>query len=188
MIEETYLPLTLSVPNITDAEFQEFCEEYPDYFLEYSAEGELIIMPPTDPETGSANASFTSQLWVWNRSTGRGITTDATAGFILPNGARRSPDAAWISRERFQRGRSMCPEFIIELLSPFDRPKKLHLKMLEWMANGVELGWMINPRTQTVTIYRPGVEPEARSKITEIAGEGPVAGFVLDLASVWNPI
>lgn len=188
MVEESYLPITLCVPDLTDAQFQEFCELYPDYFLEYSAEGELIIMPTTDPETGSQNLSLGSQLWNWNRAKGRGIATDATAGFILPDGARRSPDAAWISAERFRRGRSMCPEFIIELLSPFDRPQKLHLKMLEWMANGVELGWMINPRTQTVTIYRPGVEPEVLANVDEVAGEGSVAGFVLDLKSVWNPI
>ena len=94
MVEETYLPLTLYAPGLTDARFQEFCEQYADYRLEYSAEGELTIMPPTDPRTGFRNAQITTQLLNWAMASGTGIVTDSSAGFILPNGARLSPDAA----------------------------------------------------------------------------------------------
>jgi len=183
-VEETYLPVTLNAPGLTDAQFQEFCEQYSDYFLEYTSEGELIIMPPTDPETSSQNAEITTQLRVWSKARRDGKVTDGTGGFTLPNGARRSPDAAWISRVRLGAGR--CPEFIIELLSPFDRPQKAHAKMLEWIANGVELGWLIDPRKRAVTIYRPNRELEVLTGVAEVAGEGPVEGFTLDLPSVWN--
>jgi len=183
-VEETYLPLTLNAPGLTDAQFQAFCEEYSDYFLEYTAEGELIIMPPTDPETSATNAEIARQLGNWAYLRRDGKVTEATGGFKLPNGARRSPDAAWISRARLDARR--CPEFIIELLSPFDRPKRAHAKMLEWVANGVELGWLIDPRKRTVAVYRPDREPEVLTGVEEVAGEGPVEGFTLDLLSVWN--
>jgi Uma2 family endonuclease len=183
-VEEIYLPLTLNAPGLTDAQFQEFCEQYPDHFLEYTSEGELIIMPPTDPDTSSQNAEIGFQLAKWGRQRRDGKVTDATGGFKLPSGARRSPDAAWISRGRLADRR--CPEFIIELLSPFDRPKRAHAKMLEWVSNGVELGWLIDPRKRTVAVYRPNREPEVLTGVAEVAGEGPVEGFTLDLLSVWN--
>jgi Uma2 family endonuclease len=184
-VEEAYLPLTLSIPGITDAQFQELCEQYEHFRLEYTSEGELLVMPPTDPETGIRNAEITSQLRNWARPLGVGGVTDSSAGFVLPTGARRSPDSAWISQARL-RCKPTCPEFIIELMSPTDRRSKLHEKMLEWINAGAELGWLIDPRTRTVSIYRAGAPtPEVRNGITEIAGEGPVAGFVLDLRSIW---
>ena len=143
-------------------------------------------MPPTDDETSARNSEITAQLSNWRRIVKRGRVTDSSGGWVLPSGARLAPDAAWISTER-RRHKPTCPEFVVELLSPFDRRKTIHAKMLEWIANGVELGWMIDPRNKTVAIYRPGHEPEVRTGVSEIAGEGPVAGFVLDLGAVWNP-
>jgi Uma2 family endonuclease len=183
-VEETYLPMTLSAPGLTDAQFHEFCEQYSDFRLEYTAEGELIVMPPTDPETSGRNALLTYQLTGWSLKDGRGRVTDSSGGFTLPNGARRAPDAAWISRARLRA--KQCPEFIIELLSPSDRPGKAHAKMLEWIENGVELGWLIDPQKQSVTVYRPGREPELHIGVSTIAGEGPVEGFMLDLGPVWT--
>ena len=187
MVEEAYLPLTITVPGISDAEFERLCEQYENYRVEYTADAELLVMPPTDDETSSRNNAITAQLWNWARSLGNGRATESSGGFVLPNGARRSPDAGWISPER-RRRKPTCPEFVVELLSPSDRLKTAHAKMLEWIANGAELGWMIDPRDQSVTIYRPGREPEVRIGISEIAGEGPVAGFVLDLKHVWRPL
>ena len=185
-VEETYLPISLSAPGLTDAQFQEFCELYSDYSLEYTAEGDLIIMPPTDPDTSARNAEITIQLGIWSKRRQRdGKVTDSSGGFKLPNGARLSPDAAWISRARLAL--RQCPEFVIELMSPGDRPGRARAKMAEWIANGVELGWLIDPSKRSVTIYRPGGrEPEVRVGATEVAGEGPVEGFTLDLLAVWN--
>ena len=185
MVEESYLPLPLYAPGLTDSRFQEFCEQYADYRLEYSAEGELIIMPPTDPRTGARNARIIEDISHWSRVDGRGIATGSSAGFILPNGARLSPDAAWVSLAQFAQ-RHPLPEFVIELLSPTDRANVTHKKILEWIANGVQLAWMIDPRAQSVTIYRPGQPQVFLSSPTQLKGEGPVEGFVLDLTAIWS--
>ncbi len=184
MVADTYLPVSLSVPGITDEQFQEFCEQYADYRLEYTAEGELLIMPPTDPETSARNAMIVYLLIQWALKNGRGTVTDSSGGFKLPNGARMAPDAAWISRDRFAR-KPICPEFVIELASPSDKLKKVQAKMREWLSNGVELGWLVDPRTQSVTIYRPNREAEVLAGASSVVGEGPIAGFVLDLTAIW---
>jgi len=142
-------------------------------------------MAPTDMGTGARNMIVAEQLSAWSRMKSKGVATDSSTGFVLPSGARRSPDAAWMTRARFGK-RPACPEFVIEILSPSDRRRKIHEKMLEWLANGAELGWMIDPQHQSVTIYRPGQEPETIEGAKTIAGEGPVAGLVVDLQRVWE--
>ena len=183
MVQEAYLPMTLFVPGISDAQFQEFCRQYADFRLEYTGEGELIIMPPTDRRTSLRNAKIGFQLMGWAVSDGDGEVTESSGGFTFPNGARRSPDAAWSSHDTFALGG--CPEFVIELLSPSDRPKVTRAKMREWIENGAELAWMINPATRTVTVFRPGHEPQDHAGLDSIAGEGPVAGFILNLRDIW---
>lgn len=183
-VEETYLPITLSAPGLTDAQFQEFCEIYSDFRLEYSAEGELIIMPPTDPDTSAMNLEIGRQLANWATTRRDGKATESSGGFKLANGARLAPDVAWISKTRLALRKG--PEFVIELRSPADRFNKLRQKMEEWIENGVELAWLIDPSDRSVTIYRPGREPESRTGDAAVAGEGPVDGFTLDLAAVWN--
>ncbi len=124
------------------------------------------------------------------------MASDSSTGFALPNGARRSPDAAWILKSRIAqldaatRGKywHLCPDFAIELQSATDRPRIVKDKMPEWIANGAQLGWLIDPDQRSVTIYRPEGPAETRTRIDSIAGEGPVAGFVLDLSAVWNPL
>ena len=187
LVEEAHLPMTISVPGITDAQFQQLCEQYADCQVEYTSEGELLVMPPTDPKTSWRNLWIASQLMAWAMKSGQGLSTESSAGFHLPDGSRLSPDAAWISRERLSR-RIACPEFVIELLSPTDRPNKTRAKMLEWISNGALLGWMIDPRKRTVTIFRPNQEPEFKTNLAELAGEGPVEGFLLDLKPVWEPL
>ena len=185
-VDDVYMPLTLTAPGITDEQFEELCEQYEDYRVEYSAEGDLLVMPPTDEETGMRNSDINYQLMHWALTHERGKVTDSSTGFRLPNGARRSPDAAWISRGRLGQ-KPHCPDFVIELLSPSDRRTTTHAKMLEWIANGAELAWMIDPKQQSVTIYRPGQERETRTGILQLAGEGPVEGFVLQLERIWRP-
>ncbi|MBM3794402.1 MAG: Uma2 family endonuclease [Acidobacteria bacterium] len=184
-VEETYLPITLSAPGLTDAQFQEFCELYADFSLEYSAEGDLIIMPPTDPDTSAKNMEIGRQLANWridHRRAGR--VTESSGGFKLPDGARLAAEVALISHTRLVTNRS--PEFVIELHSPGDRISKLRHKMTEWIANGVELAWLIDPTDRSVAIYGPGREPETHIGDAAVAGEGPVEGFTLDLAAAWN--
>ncbi len=197
MIRDEYLPASFTAPHMNDAEFEKFCAQYPDYFVEMTAEGELIIMPPNHPLTAARNAEILKQLLVWARADQRGIVTDSSGGFVLPNGARRSPDAAWVSRGRLaQLDRAaldgfwhLCPEFVIELRSRWDCLRVLRAKMREWMENGAELAWMIDPSARTVEIYRSGnEEPEAVREAPSLIATGPVAGFMLDLTRVWDPL
>jgi Uma2 family endonuclease len=196
VIDDAFLPATLTAPPMSDDEFAEFCAEHPDLFFEMTAEGELIVMPPTYSDTGAENFEIAGQLRVWARNDGRGVGCDSSTGFVLPNGARRSPDASWTLKSRIRQlnpaSRSrfwhLCPDFVIELQSSSDRPRKLRDKMREYLANGAQLGWLIDPEHRSVTIYRKDAEPETRTDLDSISGEGPVAGFELDLALVWDPL
>ena len=195
VIDYEFLPATLTAHPMSDEEFAEFCSGHPDLFFEMSADGELIVMAPTYSSTGARNQEIGVQLGVWAKLNGRGIACDSSTGFVLPNGARRSPDASWTLKSRIEQMDAaqresfwhLCPDFVIELKSASDRPRKLHKKMTEYLANGAQVGWLIDPETRSISVYRRDCELEALTGIVSIAGEGPVAGFVLDLAPVWNP-
>ena len=196
LVDETYLPATLTVPPMTDEEFAEFVAEHPDLWFEMSAEGELLIMPPNHSTTGAQNGELSGQLRDWARRDQRGIVGDSSTGVVLPNGARRSPDASWTRKsdirnlpERSRNGYwHLSPAFAIELRSHSDRLRILRAKMREYIENGTELGWLIDPESQTVEIYRPNREPELVVGAERIEGEGPVEGFVLELRTVWDPL
>ncbi len=194
-VDEANFPVKLTSGPMSDEEFLEFCADYPDYFVEMTAEGEIIIMPPNNPKAGARNTEIERQLANWAIEHGRGVATNAVTCFVLPDGSRLAPDAAWTSNEQFssfsERQLSgawhLCPDFVIEMRSPTDRLRTLRAKMQEWIDNGAQLAWLIDPDREAVEIYRPGQEPEIRTGIASIAGEGPVEGFVLDLRRVWNP-
>jgi Uma2 family endonuclease len=178
---------------MTDDEFVAFCQQYEDCFVECTAEGEIIIMPPNYSRTGKHNLTLGAQLWMWAKKDGHGEAYDSSAGFRLANGARRSPDASWtrkdrgaaLPKEQQKRFYYLCPDFVIELRSSTDRIRRLKAKMEEYIANGAELGWLIDPEERNVWIYRPGRAAECVANPERISGEGPVAGFVLELADVW---
>jgi Uma2 family endonuclease len=178
---------------MNDEEFAEFCSEHPDLFFEMTAEGELIVMPPTFSLTSFRNQEIARQFASWAVQDGRGISGDSSGGFVLPNGARRSPDVSWILKADIaglapKSYLHLCPAFVIELRSDSDRLRTLREKMCEWVGNGAQLAWLIDPDTRTVEVYRPRQEPEILSNIDSVAGTGPVSGFVLDLRTVWNPL
>jgi Uma2 family endonuclease len=153
-------------------------------------------MPQTYTLTGTWNNQISRQLGNWAETDDKGIAFDSSTGWVLPNGTRRSPDAAWIRKQRiqtlhpaaFSRYWPICPDFVIELRSQSDRIRALREKMAEWLANGASLGWLIDPESRTVEIYRPSVAPEPCEQPSAVAGEGPVEGFLLNLARVWNPL
>lgn len=196
VLKEDNLPATLTVPPMSDEEFAAFCAEHPDLFFEMTSEGDLVVMPPTRSLTGARNMRISSRLDVWAEQDGRGVATDSSTGFVLPNGARRSPDSAWTlkseieklspaSREGFWH---LCPAFVIELRSQSDRLSTVRAKMREYIANGAQLGWLIDPEGRAVEIYRPDREPERIEGAEAVRGEGLVEGFVLDLGCVWDPL
>jgi Uma2 family endonuclease len=179
---------------LNDKEFFDFCMKNPDLHIERYSTGEIVILPPAGMETGYRNSDVPAQLGVWTKKDGRGVAFDSSAEFILPSGAAFAPDASWILKsclasltkaEKTLFGR-LCPDFAIELKSPSDRLRSLKSKMDEWIANGANLAWLIVPEKRTVYIYRPGIAAEELFDIDFVAGEGPVTGFRLELADIWE--
>lgn len=175
VIDEAFLPATLTAPAMSDEQFAEFCAQYADYNIEMTADGEILIMPPNYSLTGMRNGKIGSQLEIWAARDERGGVTEASGGFVLPNGARRSPDAAWTLKSRIlaldQKSLNgfwhLCPNFVIELRSQTDRLPVLQAKMREWIDNGAQLAWLIDPERRAVEVYRPGRDPEIRTDIDE---------------------
>jgi len=178
---------------ITDEQFYDLCQDNRDLRFERNAKGDLIIMPPTGGETSNKNAKITQKLGIWTDEDGTGIAFDSSGGFKLPNGADRSPDAAWIPLEKWQnltekerqRFVPLCPDFVIELRSKTDSLKSLQDKMKEYLENGTRLGWLINPQDKQVEIYRQGKEVEILDYPQTLSGEDVLLGFVLDLQFIW---
>jgi Uma2 family endonuclease len=178
---------------LSDEDYWAFCEANPDLRVERTAKGEIVIMPPAGGESDDQSAEVIMQLrsWAWKDGRGRGL--GSSVQFFLPDGSGLSPDAAWVSNQSLSRLTKqqrrkflrLTPEFIVEVLSPSDDLKDAKAKMEQWIANGVELGWLIDGDAETVYVYRKGRRPIARRHIRELAGEGPVAGFVLNLAPIW---
>jgi len=195
VIDDANLPAILTAHPMTDEEFTAFCDEHPDLNFEMSAEGELIVMAPTHSDTGARNLEIAGELRNWAKKHRRGYGCDSSTGFVLPNGARRSPDASWTLKNRVDqlgaRKRKafwhLCPDFVIEVRSDSDRLKTIRKKMVEYVEQGAQLGWLIDPENKTVEIYRPDAKTEIREGINKLEGEGPLAGFVLDLKYVWDP-
>jgi Uma2 family endonuclease len=183
-----------SIIKLTSEQFYQLCEENRDLKLERNANGELIAMPPTGGETGKTNSKFNLQIGLWNEQTELGEVFDSSTGFTLPNKADRSPDASWVEKSRWsaltpeQREKfiPLCPDFVIELVSPSDSLKKTQEKMQEYMENGCRLGWLINRKKREVEIYRPGQDVEVLQSPLTLSGENVLPGFVLNLQKIWN--
>jgi len=186
--------ITLTIPRLSAKDFIELCQANQDLQLELTATGEVIIMPPTFPWTGKQNFGLIGQLWAWIERTGLGFGFDSSTGFTLPNRAVRSPDASWVSNERWEaltvsqqkeEFSPLSPDFVVELRSSSDSLKKLREKMQEYIDNGVRLGWLIDSTTKQVEIYRPGRDVEVLESPATLSGEDVLLGFVLDLNKVW---
>jgi Uma2 family endonuclease len=186
--------LTLDVKStrLTDEQFFELCSANRDLRFERSVDGELIIMAPTGWGTGNKNAELGIDLGIWNRQTRLGKVFDSSTGFRLPNGADRSPDASWVSKDRLEALNAdpakflpLAPDFVVELRSENDTLKPLRTKMQEYVDNGVRLGWLIDPKNRRVEIYRLGQEVEVLESPVSLSGEDVLPGFKLDLSPLW---
>ena len=185
----------LPEPEVTDEEFLMLCQANPDMRLERTAEGAIIIMPPAGAESSERNADLTYQVVAWSKRDGTGRIFDSSGGFTLPNGAIRSPDVAWVRGERWDRltpaqkagFAPLCPDFAIELRSATDRLRSVQLKLEEYIANGTQLAWLIDPQTRTVHVYRPDRLVEKLDHPAEIRGDPELPGLVVDLVGVWEP-
>lgn len=190
------IPLTIELDRIVDDDgFFELCQRNRELRIERTSEGEITIMPLAGGRTSSRNAKITRQLDSWSERDGTGETFDSSGGFKLPDGAVRSPDAAWVEKTRLEqlalgeeeRFLPLCPTFVVELRSPLDPLASVEQKMREYLANGARLAWLIDPQERRVHVYRPNAEIEVLDEPPSIAGDPELPGFVLDLARIWNP-
>ncbi len=183
---------TIELPfDMSDDDFFRFCQLNRDLKFERDPDGKIIVMSPSGFKTGRFNARVVARLDNWNEERDLGVVGDSSTGFYLPNGAMRAPDASWISNERLEgltdeqleRFPPVCPDFIIEILSPSDSLKKVKTKMLEYIANGVLLGWLIDRKKEQVFIYRADGSVTHRKTFNEpLSGENVLPGFELDLS------
>ena len=194
--DDAYIPPELIgvTRRVTPEQFEQLCRKHRKLRLELTSAGELIVMPPTGSQTGARNADLTYQLMAWSKKDNIGICFDCVAGFTLPNGAIRSPDASWIKRERWdclteQQKKSfapICPDFVVELRSPSDSLTQLFLKMFEYLENGTSLGWLIDPFKRQVYVYRPNEEPVVLDNPETVSGDPLLPGFTLNLTELWS--
>jgi len=190
---EWSLRVDLSAVPLTSEQFYRLSIDNPELRMELTAEGELILMSPTGARTGQRNAQLTYQLVGWAKEDGRGIVFDSSTIFSLPDGAKRSPDASWVKKERWNALSPeqqntiapLCPDFVVELRSPGDALAALQAKMEEYVANGAELGWLLDPQAKRVYVYRPDREVECLENPKSVKGEKALHGFGLDLSEIW---
>jgi Uma2 family endonuclease len=195
-IQTESIPLIVNLPAIalmTEAQFYEFCLANRDLRIERTASGEVLVIPPAFSDTGNRNFNVAVQLGSWADRDGTGLGFDSNSGFTLPNGAMRSPDAAWIKLERWNALTEeqkasfapICPDFVIELRSASDMLTNLQDKMQEYIANGALLGLLIDRKKRTVHVYRPNRQPEVLENPETVSGDPELPGFVMRMAKIW---
>jgi Uma2 family endonuclease len=179
---------------LRDDELLEFCAANDSLRIERSPAGELIVMTPTGGKTGNQEGYIFRELDFWVEQQPHGIAFNSNTGFSLPDSSVRSPDAAWLSLQKWnslspeEQGKFVpfCPEFVVELRSPSDSISELEQKMKDWIANGAHLAWLIDPLRKLAIIYRSGQEPEILLQPETLHGVGPLAGFILKMQRLWE--
>jgi Uma2 family endonuclease len=179
----------------SEDEFFQFCQANRDLRIERSAKGEIIVMSPAGGYSGFRSGKVFSQLEVWASKDGTGVAFDSSTGFRLPNGAMRSPDAAWVQLSRLEKLSHrekeqfipLCPDFVVEVASPSDEVSELRAKMQEYLRAGLRLGWLILPASKEVEVYSPTTELLILTSPEAVTGGPVLPGFKLELALIWKP-
>lgn len=193
------VPIELQVGSelrLSDDKLFQLCAQNPELRIERTARGDLIVMTPAGGESSHRNLRIATALAIWADQDGTGTAFDSSAGFILPNGAMRSPDASWVKNSRLagltpeqkRRFIPLCPDFVIELKSPTDRLADLQAKMEEYRDNGARLGWLIDPERQQVHIYRLSKTAELKNRPSKLRGDPELTGFLIKLHRIWESI
>jgi len=194
-LPESGLPIRIRLDRpMTDEELMRFCASNDGLRVEREANGEILVTTPAGFRSSRMNSRIIRLLDEWAEADGRGLTSDSNGGYTLPDNSVRAPDAAWISLRRLEsvspedqeRFAPVCPEFVIELRSPTNSLSELEAKMEMWIANGAEVAWLIDPLRKVVAVYRPGEAAELLIDPSSVQGSGPVAGFELVMARIWQ--
>lgn len=196
-LSQVELPVRLRFErSMTDEELMRFCAANEVLRVEREPNGEILVMTPAGSRTSKMNLRIGRFLDEWAETDGRGVAFDSNGGFTLPDGSMRAPDGAWVELRRWQALSAeqqtgyapVCPDFVIELRSPSDRLRDVETKMEQWIANGAKVGWLIDPERKVVAIYRAGQAAEVLKDPSSVQGDGPVAGFELVMARVWDSL
>ena len=191
------IPLVLHLPpaiDLTEDQFFAFCQANQDLRIERTSSGDIIIMPPEGGGSGYRSSELVAQLRNWARHDRSGVAFGSSTGFMLPNGAVRSPAAAWVRKERLrplnleqkEKFLPLCPDFVAEVRSPSDRLADQRGKMTEYLENGARLGWLLDPQARDVYVYRPGARVQRLRNPGAVAAGQELPGFVLDVAAIWE--
>ena len=181
---------------MSDDQFYEFCRLNSELRIERTAEGDIIVMPPTGGETGRKNAKLLALFVNWDGVDNSGVSFDSSTGFILPNGATRAPDVAWVmksrlatlTREQKQKFIPLCPDFVLELRSPSDSLASVKEKMEEYIANGAQLGWLLDPMNRSVSVYHSDGRIDVLDDPETISGDPVLPGLiVVNIRRIWEP-
>jgi Uncharacterized protein conserved in cyanobacteria len=187
------LVLNVEGLRLTDEQFYKLCRENSELQFELTAQKELVIMTPTGSKTGWRNAKLIQRLANWTEKDGTGIAFDSSAGFTLPKGAKRSPDASWVRRERWdaltpqqqETFAPLCPDFVVELRSPENSLSELQSKMSEYIDNGSRLGWLLDPENKQVYVYHPGKFAVGLEDPETVSGDPILPGFIFNVREIW---
>ena len=171
-------------PAISDAEIEQLSSRNPELCFERSADGDLIVTPPAGSESGRRNALITAMLFLWNEAEGNGVVFDSSAGFRLPDTSLLSPDASWIQRSRWERltleereaFAPICPDVVLELMSPSDRGARARERILAFRKNGAAIAVLVDPFERSLEIN--GVRQPWQT--LELAFPGCVTSFTFD--------
>ena len=191
--QEPLIVHTRPVIDMDDEQFFQFCQLNRDLRIERTAEGDIIIMAPEAGSCGRGGSELVFLFEQWARRDGSGQVFASSTGFNLPNGATRSPDVAWVRNERletlseqeWEKLLPLCPDFVLELRSPSDTLRRVERKMEEYCQNGAQLGWLLDPVSKKVHIYRRDAAPEILDNPAIVSGEPLLRGFTLDLQKIW---
>jgi Uma2 family endonuclease len=193
-LEVPSLPTRLILESsLSDEEFECLAMTNDFMQLERTKDGEIILNAPAGGFTGDGNSEINFQLRAWWKTHKQGRVFDSNAEFFLSDGSSYAPDAAYVAAkqlvgltsEELARFPRLCPAFVIELVSRTDRRKAVEAKMLDWLANGAQLAWLVDPYKRSVTVFEAGTAPRTtRAKI--VSGTGPIAGFEFNTADVWS--
>jgi Uma2 family endonuclease len=193
LLEQPLVVHTRPAIEMDDEEFFQFCQLNRELQIERSANGDIIIMAPEGGSSGSGSSKLNALFQQWAEREGTGRVFGSSTGFILPSGALRSPDVAWVRAERlealtnaeWERFLPLCPDFVLELRSPSDSMRRLHEKMNEYRENGARLGWLLDPVAKQAHVYRPREAVEPWENPATLSGEPVLKGFVLDVPQIW---
>lgn len=173
--------------------FYDLCGRNPDYRLEMTPQGDLVVREPNGSRSAHRNFELAMQFGAWVERDGTGVAFDSSAGFKLPRGGVRAPDLSWIKRERWdrlsprdqERFAPIAPDFVVEVRSPSDRLTTLQAKMDEYLANGVRLGWLIDPLERRAHVYRPNAMVDLLDDPDSVSGEPELPRLRLNVARIW---